>query len=548
MRKVAVFLLVFGLHCFAGPDYLLKRTNRDVEIRRPGYFAILVGNPPAAPKERAGADLAAASFRQKRIHLANRIDDLLVVDLNKDGLSDLAILDDSSKQVLTWMGDGTGAFAKRYQRTFSEMGALFAGAADFTEDKKLDLAVVNNSNLGVKHFSIFPGDGTGRLNKPKTIVFNDPSRYTFNYAQTLDFNGDGKPDLLGLKYDGTLIACRNIGKAKFIVTKINNYEGNLSLAVGDFDGDKKDDFFVHKAYPHPHEITFYKSLGDGTFTVKRTIQVQSLEEDLYASDLNGDRKLDLIGSGNFVERPWTMFGQGTGNMVKKRSLPGLSTLQRGACVTDINGDKAVDIVSAEKSGLFYCPAKSKGVYENYYVLGESFCFDRLGSRGTRNVGVGNFNGDQKPDIVGAQYFGESYKPSTNLLFFLNGETPASLQISNVRISYAHFDGEYVYVTGGLDYSGSDIDLHYDPSGTSPTDSAFMQLQIEVVLSFGYHFHLTALVTGDFLNMPGADSGTIGFDLKLPSSVHVYGTYTATTTVKNVYLMDYNLIKSQEITL
>lgn len=547
MRKAAVFLLVCGLYGFAGPDQPVKRTNRRVEIRGPGYFAALVSRPPAAPRERTGTDRAAASFRQKRIHLTNQIDDLLVADLNKDGRSDLAFLDGAAKKIFTWLGDGTGGFPKRYQRTFTEMKALFAGAADYTEDKKLDLAVVNSSNLGLKHFSIFPGDGAGRLNKPRTIVFNDPSRYTFNYAQTLDFNGDGKPDLLGLKYDGTLIACRNAGKARFVVTKIGNDKGNLSLAVGDFDGDKKDDFYVHKAYPHPHEIFFYKSLGDGTFAVRRTVPVQSLEEDLYAAHLNGDRKLDLVGSGNFVERPWTMFGQGNGNMVKRKSLPGSSTLQRGASVTDINGDQAVDIVSAEKSGLYYCPATRPGVYENSYVLGESLCFDRLGSQGTRNVGVGDFNGDQKPDIVGAQYFGESYKPSTNLLFFFNGETPASLQIANARITYAYFDGEYVYLTGGLDYSGSDLDFHYDPSGTSPTDSAFMQFQIEVVLSFGYHFHLTALVTGDFLNKPGADSGAVDFNLKLPSSVHVYGTYTATTTVKSLSLTDYNLIKSQEIT-
>jgi hypothetical protein len=366
MRKLFVFIFLFGLFCFAGSDYLFKQANQNLEIRNPGYFVKLVRNDPlSSPRELDKADRQAANFRQKRVCFPGQIDDLLVADLNKDGLPDLAILDDSSKKILTLMGDSTLKFAKRYERKFTEMKALFAGAADYTEDNILDLAVVNNSNTSTKHFSIFPGDGTGKLKKPKTIIYDEPSLYTFNYAKTLDFNGDGKPDLLGLKTDGTLIACRNIGKAKFEVTKIDGNNSHVGLAAGDFDGDKNDDFFVQNVYPE--RIYFFKSNGDGTFTAKRTISVKNSAGDLYAADLNSDRKLDLIGSGY---PPWTMFGQGNGNMLNIKTLKGDSTLMFGACIADINGDK-------------------------------------------------------KPDIVGAQYFGWSDKPSTNLMFFINGEKPAN---------------------------------------------------------------------------------------------------------------------------
>jgi hypothetical protein len=553
MKWAFFIIFMLGLLCFAGSDYLIKQVNQNDEIRNPGYFAKLVRNdPPFSPPGLNKPDRQAANFRQRRVHITNQVDDILVADLNKDGLSDVAILDGSSKKILTLMGDTTLKFAKRYERKFTEMEARFAGVADYTEDKILDLAVVNSSNTSTKHFSIFPGDGTGKLKKPITIVYNEPSQWTFRYAKTLDFNGDGKPDLLGLKYDGTLIACRNIGKGKFSVTKIDGNGSNAGLAAGDFDGDKKDDFFVHEVMPYytSQKIHFFKSNGDGTFTAKKTISIKYLEEDLYAADINNDQKLDLIGSGNFAQRPWTMLGQGNGNMRNWKTLQGDSTLRHGACITDINGDKKPDIVSAEPSGLYYYPAKNKGVYEKYYVLGESLKFDRAGYLGESNVGVGNFNKDKKPDIVGAQYFGESYKPYTNLLFFINGEKPANLQISNLKITSSSFDGTYIYVKGSVDYSGSALDFHYDESAKTPYDSAFMEINMQVDIYVGNyyadHFHLTATVTGEFINKPGTNSGTIDFDLTIPSPVKVIGTYTATTTVKYVYLTDYNLIKSNEI--
>jgi hypothetical protein len=98
----------------------------------------------------------------------------------------------------------------------------------------------------------------------------------------------------------------------------------------------------------------------------------------------------------------------------------------------------------------------------------------------------------------------------------------------------------------MDYSGSDIDLHYDASGKSPTDSAFMQIQAYVNIDSSFHFYLTPTVTGEFINKPGTNSGTIYFNLTLPSSVIVIGTFTATVTVEYVYLMDYNLVKSNVI--
>jgi hypothetical protein len=545
VKRVFVFVFLLGLLCYAGSDHLIKRANQNLKIRNPRYFVMLDrNNPPFSPRELNRANQQAANFRQKRVCFPGQIDDLLVADLNKDGFSDLAILDFSSKKILTWMGDNTLQFAKRYERKFADMKPLFAGAADYTEDKKLDLAIDNSSDT--KHFSIFPGDGTGKLKNSKTIVSDESSTSDFNYATTLDFNGDGKPDLLGLKNDGTLIACRNLGKAKFKVTKIEDNRYNSGIAAGDFDGDKNDDFFV--AEPYAGYIEFFRSNGDGTFTPKRSISVEKWVEDLYAADITGDKKLDLIGAGGYGGHPWTMNGQGNGNMLKKKTLPGNSTLKYGACVADINGDKKLDIVSAEQSGLYYYPAKNKGVYEKYYVLGQSLNFGRNGEdlSSASNIGVGNFNGDKKPDIVGAQYFGSSSSPSTNLVFFINGEQPANLQISNLKIESCSFDGKYIYVKGSVDYSGSGIDFHFDASGKTPYDSAFMKIQFYLYIDYFSNYYITAWATGDFMHKPGTNSGTIDFDLTLPSPVVITGTYTSTTTVKYVYLTDYNLVTSNQI--
>jgi len=535
--KIIILGLLLLSFCFIGMGYLsdqavIRYSNTLVQV--------ITSDFTDYPKEIDEAYKKTANFGQKRVHVSGPIDDIVVANINNDKFSDVAILDYSNKKVKVLLGADNLQFKEPIEKKFDDMYDLFAGVADFNGDKKIDLAVANDSDD--KHFSVFLQKGAGKLKKPKHISADDSSTYNFYYAKTLDFNGDGKPDILGLRGDDVLFACRNVGRGKFKVNKLDDKVGDDGLITGDFDGDGYDDFIVADSIKD--KIYFFKSKGTGSFTQTKSNNVSDLGSELYAADINQDGNLDLVGAGSWSGKAWTFFGKGNGTFKKKKTLSDSRYFKYGACITDFDGDKKPDIAAAESSGIYYFPAKGKGNFDKPSIMGNGLNFTRNGSyNGANNIGFGNFNNDNKPDIVGAQYYGTTSKPNCSLVFFRNGGKPASLNISNLQIASKSFILMFVYVKGTVDFSGSGIDFRYNPNGEDSRDSAFLTINVDVG-SWPFGFSVTAWATGNFMHKPGSQSGTISFDLVIPTSSFIIGTISV--TVDWIELTDYNLVQSNRI--
>ena len=224
-------------------------------------------------------------------------------DFNRDGVQDLATGNWFSGDVSVLLGIGN--------RTFEQPASLPSGVSvispvvgDFDGDGKLDLAVANYSNNNI---SVFWGNGDGTFQQPPLIV---PSGGALpNGVVVGDFDGDHKLDL----------AVANSGNPNLIPPDPGNVAvllGNgdrtfqapqtyaaghtpLTVAVGDFDGDRVPDLAVANfgdsdpKVGDPGNVAVLLGNGDGTFQAPQPFAVGTNPQFVAVGDFNGDRVDDL---------------------------------------------------------------------------------------------------------------------------------------------------------------------------------------------------------------------------------------------------------------
>ena len=176
-------------------------------------------------------------------------------------------------------------------------------------------------NTGPNVAADFDGDGrTDLMSYPSTggfqIQFSNPSLGTQNYgagnivyAAAGDFNNDGRMDLAIVTTPGQLVIYLNDGSGKFHVAssmtlpKAVNRQGDISLVVGDLNGDKRPDIIA--LYPgSAGPITPFISQNNGSFTKGGTYSVGAnvrtsqgvnlrTAPNAVIGDLNGDGYGDI---------------------------------------------------------------------------------------------------------------------------------------------------------------------------------------------------------------------------------------------------------------
>ena len=161
-----------------------------------------------------------------------------VADFNKDGIPDLAVVNQNSNNVSILLGTGTGSFGAA---TNFAVGSLphFVAVGDFNGDGKQDLAVANFNDNDV---SILLGTGTGSFG----VATNFAAGTGPHFIAVDDFNGDGKQDLAVANYGSNNVSVL-LGTGTGSFGASTNYAvGNnpLSVTVGDFNGDAKQDLVV----------------------------------------------------------------------------------------------------------------------------------------------------------------------------------------------------------------------------------------------------------------------------------------------------------------
>ena len=236
---------------------------------------------------------------------------------------------------------------------------------------------------------------------PQSVNFNTPVTYPIGPNPTMtavaDFNGDGKPDL-AVAPDGSPEIMLGNGDGTFQTeTRITEKITASWLAVGDFNGDGKPDLVVVSGdNSNTANAAILLGNGDGTFQNPRIFSAGRTPVCVAVADFNGDGKLDLAIADQSGGSVSIWLGNGDGTFLPPTFYAAEDGPSRIA-VADFNGDGKPDLAvvsygnSPNNVSIFL--GKGDGSFQprKDYGTGER--------SGPRDVAVGDFNGDGKPDLA-----------------------------------------------------------------------------------------------------------------------------------------------------
>jgi hypothetical protein len=337
---------------------------------------------------------------------------VVVGDFNGDGHLDFAVPNTDQNgagvvDIFLGRGDGTFQAAGSYPALSG-----FVAVADLNADGKLDLVTSGGS--------VLLGNGDGTFQSP--LNFGSSG----DYVVVGDFNGDGIPDLALQGSDpGNVRIFLGNGDGTFQAGQ--TYAGGPmqgALAVGDFNGDGQLDLAVlHNVGNNGTRgtVSILLGNGDGTFQEGASFASGVGLNSLAVGDFNGDGKDDIVTANfayefnfrppihNVIESDLQVFlsnGDGTFQPAQS-SYEITSGYPLAVAVGDFNHDGVLDLVVAD-GGFFYFPGTTVSVLlgkgDGTFGAPQSYGAGAFPS----SVAVGDFNGDGYPDVV----VGNGISPST----------------------------------------------------------------------------------------------------------------------------------------
>lgn len=317
------------------------------------------------------------------------------VDLNGDGAPDVVTLTGSRASVFLNKGDGSFRPRSDYQAGPSPDATALA---DLNGDGRPDLVTANREGGTV---SVLLNRGDGSFGAPRDFSIGSGALPALAIA---DLNGDGKPDLV-------------VGHGNVVSVLLGNGDGTFrpkqdygtsglgvgSVAVADLNGDGKPDLAA-AAVSHTARLVVFLDNGDGTFQAPRDYGGGG--DNLSVGDLNGDGRPDLVtsftgccvGVAVSLNRGDGTFGLprrygGSGGIVPATGGGAVSTQ-----IADLNGDGRPDLVlgDVEAAGLY-------GIGLTVLLNRGDGTFgsrrDYRGAGDTDSIGIGDVNGDGRPDLA-----------------------------------------------------------------------------------------------------------------------------------------------------
>jgi hypothetical protein len=412
--------------------------------------------------------------------------------------------------VLATASLGTGipgiGFMESMSPTFASYPAREV-TADFNGDGIPDLAVISSDNSfggGPFTVAVFLGNGDGTFRTGPTIQPSDMWIYPSMISG--DFNGDGKPDLAILSYDGSttsyLTILLNNGDGSFSAkpTVVAYQQGSTggdvilgTMATADFNGDGKLDLAVVGDYVSSGGVTILLGKGDGTFTATGPNLDPTADFALIATgDFNGDGITDFV-TPNYFEfggSPTIFLGKGDGTFTFKKTSFTLDYFPTSVAVGDFNGDGVLDLAFSDLNGVEIALGNGDGTF-NETSASPIQVPDELYS-----LQAGDFNHDGKLDLAGWDtYFGQivlllgAGDGTFAVMKTTPGVSPSTFGIH--QIAAADFNGDGVPDLAMLTYSVNTASILL----TVPTETATATVNGIAPVGAGTH-NVDASYAGD----------------------------------------------------
>ena len=326
---------------------------------------------------------------------------LAAVDLNRDGVLDLAVSNAGSGTVSVLLGIGNGQFqaASHYPAGASPNSLV---VADFNGDTLLDVAT-SNYIAQPGNVSLLLGNGNGTLQPPLTILGGGNKPYTITAG---DFNRDGNRDLALANFgdnaptDTTVSVVLGNGNGTFQMARVLQVQrGPLWVSVADFNGDGADDI-VTANFGGTDTVSVLLGNNDGTFQAARNFPAGSGPSSVAAGDFDGDGRRDLGVANYYSHQAAVLWGNGDGTF-QAPQFYAVGPSPTSVVVADVDGDGARDLVVANwdgNAGLTFSILRGNG--DGTFWPKQDFIAGRgvvgaiaadLDADGTLDVAVANYN-------------------------------------------------------------------------------------------------------------------------------------------------------------
>lgn len=216
-----------------------------------------------------------------------------------------------------------------------------------------------------------------------------------------DFDGDGRDDIVADNHgSGTLsvlVADVLDGNRKPIEFKFNPFTGGVKgIAAGDFNRDKKLDLVA--AELGTSRVTLLLGDGTGNFSAAGSFSVGNAPRAITVGDFNGDRKLDVATANWGGSSVSVLLGNGSGSFAAAQHYPtnsGLLSIEVG----DFNRDGKLDLVTGsavDQSPMTGKAAVLLGDGKGGFIAGGNVV---AGEQSAASIAVGDWNGDATPDLA-----------------------------------------------------------------------------------------------------------------------------------------------------
>lgn len=215
-----------------------------------------------------------------------------------------------------------------------------------------------------------------------------------------DFNGDGRDDVLLRDYNGTITNWLGQANGGFAINDANAWQGVPTswrvVGTGDFNGDGRSDILWRNS---DGTLTNWLGTSAGGFISNYGIAATSVPTEWHVvgvGDFNGDGRDDVLWRHNLGELS-NWLGQTNGGFVNNGSNSGavVDNTWKVVGVGDFNGDNRGDILWRNDSGALtnWLGTTSGGFADN----GSNASYQV--ATNWRIVATGDYNGDGRDDIL-----------------------------------------------------------------------------------------------------------------------------------------------------
>ena len=262
-------------------------------------------------------------------------------DVNGDGIPDLLVVGHLTNTFYVRLGRGGGEFAPPVAYPLRNHGNRLV-VADLNGDAYADVVVSHDGSGAPVYVTAFLGSATGEMHPVWEL---GTAYFTTEGIASGDFDGDGKADVAIAVGDNraAVLVFRGLGTGAFATPIVlppmpespGISDGTSALAVGDVNGDGRDDIIV-ACFLLTNQLVVRLSTGSG-FSAPVAIPLPS-PVDVALGDLDGDGKLDVVASNIDKGTVSVLYGNGDGSFEAPLFVPmGPEPVSLAVADFDLNG-------------------------------------------------------------------------------------------------------------------------------------------------------------------------------------------------------------------